>query len=320
MPPFAALVLTGHLRDTCEVERGLATVHDQAASCRRAFDGNCDVFIHTWDRLGKSTRANVTSRCDCECSRERRLHNAASHACLLNLSAMIRPVATMLETQPLEDSDSQHATEVGSFAWNHNVFRMNAMSISAGVGLMTRHSILARRDYTAAVRLRADVGSRKIRNRGVFREQFLNHEGWRIVRKAADTLERSKTRRGLHPRKNEAKEKGRRRDNELFFCGNSPRKQRVDFCTWSVPPKALVQAVEALRDERYDTLAANDSCRNTLLDTLRAPIVPENMFLCAMHAQGLSAGWAWHVNSTGGPQPDPKLNLNDPIEKLKRVC
>ena len=49
----AALVLTGHLRDTCESRTGIAVVEKQVDACRAAFDGRCDVFLHTWDLLDK---------------------------------------------------------------------------------------------------------------------------------------------------------------------------------------------------------------------------------------------------------------------------
>jgi hypothetical protein len=241
----------------------------------------------------------------------------------LNVIDATRPVATLVETQP---PDTEHgALVVGSFGWNAARFRMNAASLSAGMSLMTRHSILARREYTAIVRLRADIGSRKMRNRKRFRDQFLNHEEWRQVRKAAGMHERH--RGGLLSRKDAAKERRLDREHKLYFCGDSPRKQRVDFCAWSVPPTALVQAVDALRGERYDALTSNASlCNDVLMHKLEAPVMPENVFLCAMHTRGVTAGWSRHevnhdVNEPrGAPQPDPPLHLTDLVERLKRVC
>ena len=96
------LVFTGHLRDTCEVARGIAAVQDQAVSCRRVFNGAGDVFIHTWDRLGKSSANGwllVQDSAAIAVLRERRLYNTSSQACLLNISAAMRPVARS-ETQP----------------------------------------------------------------------------------------------------------------------------------------------------------------------------------------------------------------------------
>ena len=77
---------------------------------------------------------------------------------------------------------------------------MNAASMSAGMGLVTRHSLLADREYTAVVRLRADIGSRKIRIAGSF-DQFLNDEGWRRVRRTAEMLERRRRGRSRRERR-----------------------------------------------------------------------------------------------------------------------
>ena len=53
---------------------------------------------------------------------------------------------------------------------------------------------------------------------------------------------------------------------------------------------------------------------------LQAPLVPENVFLCAMYARGVKAGTSWKKpHAGGGPQPDPMLDLTGP-DRLKRVC
>lgn len=51
--PRAALILTGFLRDSCASNTTLSALVGQVEMCRTAFDGACDVFIHTWSRLDK---------------------------------------------------------------------------------------------------------------------------------------------------------------------------------------------------------------------------------------------------------------------------
>ena len=51
--PRAALIFSGHLRSTCTDANGTAGIRLQASLCRAAFDGRCDIYLHTWTSLEK---------------------------------------------------------------------------------------------------------------------------------------------------------------------------------------------------------------------------------------------------------------------------
>ena len=49
--PRAALLISGHLRDTCDTPVPFDTLLEQISICDSIFEGACDTFIHTWTTL-----------------------------------------------------------------------------------------------------------------------------------------------------------------------------------------------------------------------------------------------------------------------------
>ena len=86
----AALLFTGHLRDTCAWNRTTSAMEDQAASCRSAFQGRCDIFVHTWDELQKTTREHLNSYLE---------RGVSAWPCAGQVAKVLRPTAMAVENQ-----------------------------------------------------------------------------------------------------------------------------------------------------------------------------------------------------------------------------
>jgi hypothetical protein len=110
-PLRGALLLTGHLRDTCRTtsNKGLRVLAEHLAWCRTTFDV-CDVFLHTWDVLDKRLpqpacppRARVcptgSIRCGPSCRNTKRLSNTSSWPCVAEVIAWLSPVSVTVERQ-----------------------------------------------------------------------------------------------------------------------------------------------------------------------------------------------------------------------------
>ena len=101
----AALLLTGHLRSTCDGDGqpGLHVVAQHVAACHSAFE-HCDVFLHTWDRLDKAPayrpqpddpagplkpKAAWFRKCGFTCRFNARAAQTSSWPCVANLTGAI---------------------------------------------------------------------------------------------------------------------------------------------------------------------------------------------------------------------------------------
>ena len=298
----AAFVLTGHLRDTCESRAGISVVERHLDACRAAFDGRCDFFLYTWDRLDKGPEfpggapvqfPGGNNRCSPLCQQTMHQHNTSAWSCVSNLSATLAPAAVAVESQDrLQDDDTPWVNQ------SLRGFRMNTAAMLGGLDLMTRHAAAMGHTYDAVVRLRADVGCRKMRGRPEFREQFIDTDGWQRVRKKAAAVHNNSAELAPHLR------------SQIELC-DRPRKKRIDFCFWSAPPEPLLRTVESLRGDELDRLARNvstnmsspdwlvhlpvgglapasslpDSAR--YLDRRHMPLFVENLLFCAARARGV---------------------------------
>ena len=284
----AALVLTGHLRDTCESRTGIAVVEKQVDACRAAFDGRCDVFLHTWDRLDKGPEypggGPVGRRCAAYCRQTMQQHNTSAWPCVTNLSTTLAPSAVAVEHQDrILDDDGDDAPWVNQ---SLKGFRMNMAGMLGGLDLMERHAAAMGRAYDAVVRMRADVGCRKMRGRPDFREQFMTVEGWeRVQRRAA----------AVH---NDSKELASHLRAQLDLC-DRPRAKRTDFCLWSAPPTPMLRTMESFRGRLFDRLARGAPSEGGAAAALPVPdcerylsrrgVTPfvENLLFCAAKQQGV---------------------------------
>jgi hypothetical protein len=270
--PRAALIWTGFLRDSCSSSLNLERLARVADSCRSAFSGSCDVFIHTWSRLDKAGEYGERlkfGRCMSECVRKRARANESSLPCVSALVERVQPSAVAIEQQELANSSSEPGEPL---AWSQylaglpgeasrvNVrnFAMNAASMAGGVRLMLDHAAAMRLgDYAAAIRMRADYGGL---TDSQFLDQFLvSPAQWKSVRKRAEW----------------------NHQQELYMCDH-PRLKRIDVCFWSAPAAPLAQAVIATKEELHgDRLLA---CRDYLNRSLRVPVFTESILMCGMRA------------------------------------
>ena len=183
----AALIFTGHVRGSCARGggKGLDVLLRHLHNCRAAFE-ICDVFIHTWDTLdrppkrpprsGPNGTICIPARRGGGCQRNPSFWSLwaaeaptkSSLPCVAQLANVLNPVAITVERQ---DRAPGLASDVRM--WNSaetlKSFRMNSASMIGGGELVRRHAASMARTYHAAVRMRADVGSPNVDNRGDFR-------------------------------------------------------------------------------------------------------------------------------------------------------
>ena len=305
-----ALILTGHLRDTCDRRgsgKGLATLAAHADMCRSAF-ARCDIFLHTWDRLEKPPppTLNTTRRCSAKsshkCRKNPRLFDTphrSSWPCVQNVTALLDPVAVTVERQ---DRALGHASDERRWTMHETLqgFRMNSASMIGGAELVRRHAAAMGHQYAAAVRMRADVGATNIDLRSDFRPQFLSNRSWRSVRVHAmlaaangHTNDHDDGSHGSAPRM-------------LMNC-QRPRMKRMDFCFWSAPAAPLLDVMGALRVELSGDESREQACRAYLnhnfttsymcqygLGTMFHSLFSEHILFCAMHAARVASSSLVH--------------------------
>ena len=232
--------------------------------CRQVFE-ECHVFIHTWSLL------------DTASSQPRRL---SSRECLDVVSRKLAPTAVTVETQRAEEHDEDPRLR----SWgvlNESLFkiRMNTASMLGGLDLMSRHEEQTGVEYSAAVRIRLDLGSYRWFKKGYDKPLFLSPNGWGNVRHAADQHQRGKV-------------KSRGGVSTCTAC----RLKSTDFCLWSAPAAALRDMLEELRGNRFDRLVVGGGgllpCQQRLRNLTTTcrfhPVAfSENVLFCAMHAAGL---------------------------------
>lgn len=216
--------------------------------CRAAFNGVCDVFLHTWSNLDKAAafgeRTQFRGRqCLKDCHLQRKLANRSAWPCVTELDQRLSLTAVRVERQTLHEAawpqlwrtyfqgNPASAASVMSFA-------MNSASMQAGTRLMTSHSSSMHVRYAAALRMRSDFAVLQ----GDWALQFPTNATWDRVRRRANDPEAGS------------------RQPELACCDHQ-RGKRYDFCFWSAPVKPLVRVVEHL-----DSLLGRDASSKTLLD------------------------------------------------------
>ena len=228
----AALVFTGHLRDTCDRKKdGIIGLLNQTRMCREAFHGRCDVFIYTWSTLEKAAAPyNTQGRTLLAPS------NSSSWACLEAVSRALEPTVVSAVVQPARPEVQPSMQSWGRLGESLASFRMNSAAVIGGLDLMRSYASSMRVNYSAVARMRLDMGSRRWTR---FGHVFLAPMGWANIRSRADEDARGGGQPGLA--------------REVSTC-DVPRVKLTDFCMWSSPPAALLDAFEELRGGRFDSL------------------------------------------------------------------
>lgn len=207
-PPRAAVVLSGHLRATCE-DGGAIGKHliEELRACRRRFPGGCDVFGHTWSTLDAPTRAwNERSPVDSLDPRvahhvmprlPAEAHARPSRPCVLTLQQALSPSAVTVEIEeqaPLLVSRAPApvaaAAVPSNVTWGQSSMPwmsmvMNYHSVARAAAAVPANGSA----YAAAVRMRFDVGSLPDASPAlhVGSGMRLAEKGWAAVRAAVDS-------------------------------------------------------------------------------------------------------------------------------------
>lgn len=229
--PHAALIFSGHLRETCDTINGTDAIIQQAKMCLHAFAGRCDMFIHTWSSLEKRVSmlrqsklchlSNI-SYCKLDALRVGQA-NRASSPCV---DAITRRLAselpwsahgvsrTLIEEQPEPLSPVVPWGAIGE-AVDHNMF-FQVEGIARGLEMAARERPQRGQSsrHHAVVRMRADIGIKKLQARP---ELWLTPTGWRNVQLRAKAAAI-----GVLDERVSA---------EVLTCG-WPHFKRTDVCFW----------------------------------------------------------------------------------------
>lgn len=339
-PLRAALVLTGHLRGTCERKsgKGIATLVRQVAMCRAVFP-ICDLFLFTWDALDKPLPSqHSTSRClGGVCKHLKMLAGTASWPCIANISALLSPVAVVVERQ-----DRAYGLDEDARPWSRyeslSSFRMNGAAMITGADMVRRHASTMNHEYHALVRMRADVGSTNIDFRQSFREQFLTNHSWHAVRSIAEAERQQHTSRsigvshGSVPRAAAKDASSAVSVSRLVHQCEEPRLVRIDFCFWSVPATPVLATLDKLRYELSGNETHEAQCRDYLNGTftaefycgigMRQATYSEHILYCAMRAAGVSPSGLVTYRAKTGLRPHyywrPRCSKETPKGKAAR--
>jgi len=289
----AALIFTGHLRDTCERAGGVTVLQTHQQRCHEAFNRSCDVFIHTWDALDWIGPKAKGRRYD---TLQGQLSATKSWRCVAQIAEALAPVSIAVGTQ----NDSALTSD--SHSWTNwealGGTRMNSASIAFGVELMQRHAHLKGGLYSAAVRLRADVGSSRfasLTKKSEYRRNIISSTGWGHVAARARRLLPSR---------------------EVNQCGH-PNFKHLDWCFWSAPAAAMVALGSALHAAWAGGGGAfAERCRNRILAS-KVAAFSENTLLCAMREANVTLSRMWDFLPEG--QALCSCNVNAPVDSMWRA-
>lgn len=272
-----ALLLSGHLRDTCrdaQVRRGLLEQVDQ---CRTAFRGACDVFLHSWDMLDAAEGTHTRQHEGGRFPQERRELDAwpptpqsasSSYDCLQELSRAITFAAVSIETQrPRHSVALRHATALWGTSGRsvHGVY-MNLMGQVGALQLMQRHAEAMRITYHAAVRMRVDSEAPRVAALTRARPP------WAIISQGASDVAQG------------ARQTAVPLPAIVYACSTnrSLGSPASDNCYWSAPPSSMARLLLPFAREGEFEARAADTNRSCL-----KAAHPESLLRCALGRAGV---------------------------------
>lgn len=261
-PPIrGALLLSGHLRDTCrdvQVRRGLL---EEVRLCRSAFRGACDVFLHSWDVM-ESADSNTAGSADVATA-----ESTSSFVCLQELAQAITFAAVTIERQklPTDAGVFQKTALAGTSTWgtsgrSTHGYYMNLMGQVGALELMKRHADAMQLQYAAAVRMRVDCASPRVAALTRARPPWST-----IYRRARASPQRSD-------------------EAVVHACSHnrSLGSPASDNCYWSAPPRWMAQLI--LPFSQVGTFEARSTATNR--SCLKAAH-PESLLRCALGQSGV---------------------------------
>ena len=161
---------------------------------------------------------------------------------------------------------------------------------------MDRYASLSSTFYAAAVRMRADVGSYKMRSVANFRRQLIDDIGWAHVRRRVELVLAAKSgvaASSLHAYPERS---------EIVTC-HRPANKRGDVCFWSAPADPLRRTVTAMRNGGLVAIASDAACAQHLSSHRpKIPLFSENLLICAMHQAGVNRSGLFDSWELGGPE------------------
>lgn len=110
--------------------------------------------------------------------------------------------------------------------------------MAGGAALATRHAAAMNFTYSAAVRMRADVGAGRS-------QWFLSDVGWANVYRRAAAAARAMLRKAVAA--------------EVVTCGWR-RFKGTDFCLWSAPASTLLNTIQSLHGGGFDRVVSGTPC------------------------------------------------------------
>ena len=239
------------------------------------------------------------------------MHN--STACVSDLVAALEPAAFAVERQDLDAISAAMLRRSIYFKPPLVAARMNFHGMAAVVRLMNAHAATMNLSYSAAIRMRFDLGIDHI----VDHHMRLPARGWSAVRaRALQALAASATDGGMHAVS---------QPRALHGChAFSPGVKGGDNCFWAAPAAVLSEvllhvvaqldrylpvpeaplSMSLQASRRQQSTLGSSTCRQRLLR-----IFPEAVLLCAMNDTGV-LGCA--VNCSGCRSVDTPCGLRSP--------
>ena len=262
-PPIrGALLLSGHLRDTCRDDQVRLGLLEEVRLCRSTFRGACDIFLHSWDVM-ESADSNAAAGS----TNVATAASTSSFLCLQELAQAITFAAVTIEKQRLPtDSDVFENTALaGTSTWgtsgrSTHGFYMNLMGQVGALELMQRHADAMRLHYAAAVRMRVDWASPRVAALTRARPPWST-----IYRRARASPQRSD-------------------EAVVHACSHnrSLGSPASDNCYWSAPTRWMAQLI--LPFSQAGTFEARSTATNR--SCLKAAH-PESLLRCALGQSGV---------------------------------
>ena len=328
--PRVALIFSGFLRYTCRQGGTMDRLAEQVSWCREAFSGHCDVFLHTWSTIQKEggfwvhghnhSEWNISLGRRLATSQPMGIPPPSSWSCVQALNDLLSPSSVAVEVQrPPSADELARAKPWGWGGENLLNMRMQVSSIMGGLRLAQQHAMAARVEYSAAVRMRADLGDQRISRK--FRDMFLDSHGWKIVSRRAllharGLLDSNRSAELVTCNRPRLKTVHAARVDAahaslwaacLHVCMSSRVRggRQVDFCQWSVPPDPLRRTIEVMSGEAFNRVVyGGEGCAAYLNRSgqpwrplgsgqperpapVGLPLVSENIMYCAMRDAGV---------------------------------
>lgn len=248
----AALLLSGHMRGVCMDNSATNGLLRHIEQCRALFH-KCDIFLHTWSTLDAADALKRTNSA-----------SVSAQSCVDTLHSKLSFKATVVEQQelgafvasPKWSNTSRHGS------WTYRAAYLNIMGQLAALNMMLHHASAMRVSYDVAVRLRPDIGERRVARVSNVSLDWSVVKAWASAARDGSLL--GEDSRALH-------------SCRLDRAVGAPA---TDNCYWSTPPSILQSVLQPFTDAN-----AFDE-RSTERRRCHDPVHPESVLRCAVQSAG----------------------------------